>query len=165
MPGRLTYFHYLIRPMLLQKTLVQTPRSYFSAIQLLVISNITSSPVLRKWKSESVVKISPHLPKLLQNTLRVFFVTHSVMWHWRSSMLLWTVCHYVVTNAWCWVKLLSVSSGRGQHAFSRAYINLINRQDISLFMEKFDGYVFVDSRGNDRSLMFITFTDFFIVQL
>ena len=37
----------------------------------------------------------------------------------------------------------------GQNAFSRAYLNLINRQDIAIFMEKFDGYVFVDSKGNN----------------
>jgi len=36
----------------------------------------------------------------------------------------------------------------GQHAFSRAYINLVNQHDVSVFIEKFDGYVFVDSRGN-----------------
>ena len=41
----------------------------------------------------------------------------------------------------------------GQHAFSRAYINLINRQDISVFVEKFDGYIFVDSRGNVRRVI------------
>lgn len=52
------------------------------------------------------------------------------------------VCEYTVSV----VDVVVVSLG--QHAFSRAYINLINQHDVALFVEKFDGYVFVDSRGN-----------------
>lgn len=37
----------------------------------------------------------------------------------------------------------------GQHAFSRAYINFIEQQDIFIFREKFDNYVFVDSKGTE----------------
>lgn len=37
----------------------------------------------------------------------------------------------------------------GQHAFSRAYISFKERNDIDLFTDKFDGYVFVDSKGNE----------------
>ena len=37
----------------------------------------------------------------------------------------------------------------GQHAFSRAYINFKEREDIDIFTEKFDGYVFVDTKGNE----------------
>ncbi|GAB6021170.1 hypothetical protein CHUAL_003800 [Chamberlinius hualienensis] len=37
----------------------------------------------------------------------------------------------------------------GQYAFSRAYINFLNNQDVFLFKEKFDGYVFVDSKGGE----------------
>jgi regulator of nonsense transcripts 3 len=36
----------------------------------------------------------------------------------------------------------------GQFAFSRAYINFLNPEDIFIFTEKFDGYVFVDQKGN-----------------
>jgi regulator of nonsense transcripts 3 len=35
----------------------------------------------------------------------------------------------------------------GQCAFSHAYINIVNNQDVAVFLEKFDGYVFVDERG------------------
>lgn len=35
----------------------------------------------------------------------------------------------------------------GQFAFSRAYINFIEQQDIFTFREKFDNYVFVDAKG------------------
>ena len=35
----------------------------------------------------------------------------------------------------------------GQHAFARAYINFVNSEDVYLFQEKFDGYVFVDNKG------------------
>ncbi|KAL0103417.1 hypothetical protein PUN28_017587 [Cardiocondyla obscurior] len=35
----------------------------------------------------------------------------------------------------------------GQFAFSRAYINFIEQQDIFMFREKFDNYVFVDAKG------------------
>ncbi|XP_008544707.1 regulator of nonsense transcripts 3A [Microplitis demolitor] len=35
----------------------------------------------------------------------------------------------------------------GQNAFSRAYINFIDQQDIFVFREKFDNYVFVDAKG------------------
>lgn len=33
------------------------------------------------------------------------------------------------------------------HSFSRAYINIINHEDVLTFRESFDGYVFVDSQG------------------
>lgn len=37
----------------------------------------------------------------------------------------------------------------GQFAFSRAYINFIEQQDIFMFREKFDNYVFVDAKGTE----------------
>ncbi|KAL2726976.1 regulator of nonsense transcripts 3A-like [Vespula squamosa] len=37
----------------------------------------------------------------------------------------------------------------GQFAFSRAYINFMDQQDIFMFREKFDNYVFVDSKGTE----------------
>lgn len=38
----------------------------------------------------------------------------------------------------------------GQHAFSRAYINFLISEDIFIFTDKFDGYVFLDSKGNSK---------------
>ncbi|XP_043513455.1 regulator of nonsense transcripts 3A isoform X2 [Frieseomelitta varia] len=37
----------------------------------------------------------------------------------------------------------------GQYAFSRAYINFVEQHDIFMFREKFDNYVFVDSKGTE----------------
>ncbi|XP_012262251.2 regulator of nonsense transcripts 3B [Athalia rosae] len=37
----------------------------------------------------------------------------------------------------------------GQFAFSRAYINFVDQQDIFIFREKFDNYVFVDAKGTE----------------
>lgn len=38
----------------------------------------------------------------------------------------------------------------GQNASSRAYINFMNQEDIFIFKDKFDGYVFVDERGAEH---------------
>jgi len=38
-----------------------------------------------------------------------------------------------------------------QYNFSRAYLNIPNRQDLIVFTEKFQGYVFVDKNGNEYS--------------
>ena len=35
----------------------------------------------------------------------------------------------------------------------RAYVNFTNREDIFLFTERFDGYVFVDEKGNEYPAM------------
>lgn len=35
------------------------------------------------------------------------------------------------------------------HLFARAYINFQNQEDIVLFRDRFDGYVFIDSRGQE----------------
>ncbi|EEC14884.1 regulator of nonsense transcripts 3B, putative [Ixodes scapularis] len=37
----------------------------------------------------------------------------------------------------------------GPNAFSRAYINFINQEEIFIFKEKFDEYVFLDEKGNE----------------
>lgn len=37
----------------------------------------------------------------------------------------------------------------GQNAFSRAYINFLVSEDIFIFKDKFDGYVFLDNKGNE----------------
>ena len=34
-----------------------------------------------------------------------------------------------------------------QAATTRVYINFVNQEDIFIFQERFDGYVFVDSKG------------------
>lgn len=39
--------------------------------------------------------------------------------------------------------------GLGHFSFSRAYINFLTFKDLEAFRDKFDGYVFVDSRGNE----------------
>lgn len=38
------------------------------------------------------------------------------------------------------------------HMFSRAYINFKNQEDIVLFRDRFDGYVFVDHKGKWTAL-------------
>ena len=38
-------------------------------------------------------------------------------------------------------------------SFSRAYINFTNVQDVFLFKEKFDGYVFIDRNGNESQCL------------
>lgn len=35
----------------------------------------------------------------------------------------------------------------GSNVYSRAYINFVNVDDIYLFRDKFDGYIFVDEKG------------------
>lgn len=34
-----------------------------------------------------------------------------------------------------------------QYSFSRAYLNIPNRQDLIVFTEKFQGYIFLDKNG------------------
>ena len=41
----------------------------------------------------------------------------------------------------------------GPNAFSRAYINFNNVEDVFLFKEKFDGYVFIDRDGNESQCL------------
>lgn len=36
----------------------------------------------------------------------------------------------------------------GNNLYSRAYINFVNVDDIYLFRDKFDGYIFLDEKGN-----------------
>ena len=43
--------------------------------------------------------------------------------------------------------LVIVCCSLGPSAFCRAYLNLLSHEDLYIFTEKFDGYVFVDSRG------------------
>lgn len=39
------------------------------------------------------------------------------------------------------------------HLFARAYLNFKNQEDIVLFRDRFDGYVFIDNRGLYRNLL------------
>lgn len=41
------------------------------------------------------------------------------------------------------------NSGLGPHSFSRAYINFPNTNDMSIFRERFDNYVFLDKDGHE----------------
>ena len=39
------------------------------------------------------------------------------------------------------------------HAFSRAYINFVQAEDVYIFREKFDGYIFIDAKGHEYPAM------------
>lgn len=39
--------------------------------------------------------------------------------------------------------------GLGQYSFCRAYINFVHHEDVFIFKDKFDSYVFLDSKGNE----------------
>lgn len=41
------------------------------------------------------------------------------------------------------------NSGLGQHCYNRAYINFLDANDMSVFRERFDNYVFLDKDGNE----------------
>lgn len=41
------------------------------------------------------------------------------------------------------------NSGLGPHSFSRAYINFLDLNDMSMFRERFDNYVFLDQDGHE----------------
>lgn len=41
------------------------------------------------------------------------------------------------------------NSGLGPHSFSRAYINFVDPNDMSVFRERFDNYVFLDKDGHE----------------
>lgn len=43
----------------------------------------------------------------------------------------------------------------GNNVYSRAYINFVNVEDIYLFRDKFDGYIFLDEKGKQYSLYFL----------
>ena len=57
------------------------------------------------------------------------------------------------------------SCSLGPNAFSRAYINFLNYEDVASFRDKFDGYVFVDSKGKKILILvknaFLSFFVFF----
>lgn len=41
----------------------------------------------------------------------------------------------------------------GVPTFSRAYINFVNQEDIFTFQDKFDGYIFLDQKGNEYTAL------------
>lgn len=47
--------------------------------------------------------------------------------------------------------LLLLSFSLFPHLFARAYINFKNQEDIVLFRDRFDGYVFIDNRGKKKN--------------
>merc|ERR1712083_1220693 len=48
-----------------------------------------------------------------------------------------------------YVRFVKADYSLGQDVFCRAYINFVHQEDIFIFQEKFDGYVFVDNKGNE----------------
>ncbi|XP_078268287.1 regulator of nonsense transcripts 3B [Rhinoraja longicauda] len=46
-------------------------------------------------------------------------------------------------------EFFSTNSSLFPHVFSRAYINFKNQEDIVLFRDQFDGYVFIDTKGQE----------------
>ncbi|XP_067853349.1 regulator of nonsense transcripts 3B [Heptranchias perlo] len=46
-------------------------------------------------------------------------------------------------------EFFSTNSSLFPHIFSRAYINFKNQEDIVLFRDQFDGYVFIDNKGQE----------------
>lgn len=48
---------------------------------------------------------------------------------------------------------INADSSLGSSAYSRAYINFKNVEDVYTFYDKFDGYVFVDQKGNEHPAM------------
>ncbi|KAG7484261.1 hypothetical protein MATL_G00047330 [Megalops atlanticus] len=50
-----------------------------------------------------------------------------------------------------YLEFFSSDTSLRPHVFSRAYINFKNQEDIVLFRDRFDGYVFIDNRGQEYS--------------
>ncbi|KAK7078064.1 Regulator of nonsense transcripts 3B [Halocaridina rubra] len=48
---------------------------------------------------------------------------------------------------------VNADSSLGSSAYCRAYINFKNTEDVFTFRDKFDGYVFVDQKGNEHPAM------------
>lgn len=48
----------------------------------------------------------------------------------------------------------------GQNATSRAYINFVNDEDIFIFKDRFDGYVFVETKGSVEYPAIVEFAPF-----
>ncbi|XP_068235864.1 regulator of nonsense transcripts 3B-like isoform X2 [Palaemon carinicauda] len=48
---------------------------------------------------------------------------------------------------------INADSSLGSNAYSRAYINFKNMEDVYIFCDKFDGYVFIDQKGNEHPAM------------
>uniref|UniRef100_A0A6Q2ZAY3 UPF3 domain-containing protein n=1 Tax=Esox lucius TaxID=8010 RepID=A0A6Q2ZAY3_ESOLU len=48
-----------------------------------------------------------------------------------------------------YLEFFSNDSSMYPHVFARAYINFKNQEDIVLFRDRFDGYVFIDNKGQE----------------
>ena len=46
-------------------------------------------------------------------------------------------------------EFFSNDTGLYSHVYARAYINFKNQEDIILFRDRFDGYVFLDNKGQE----------------
>lgn len=57
------------------------------------------------------------------------------------------VCGSGLVDKGCIVEQISCLFSLGQFAFCRAVINFNNPDDVILFKEKFDDYIFVDPKG------------------
>ena len=94
---------------------------------------------------------------------RSFFVVYHQVWqanNFSKLFLLYLIMIIIdsVNQIWGWFPSIFscnrrwrdfffASSLGQQYAFSRAYLNISNRQDLIIFTEKFQGYVFVDKNG------------------
>uniref|UniRef100_A0A8C4SNQ4 UPF3A regulator of nonsense mediated mRNA decay n=1 Tax=Erpetoichthys calabaricus TaxID=27687 RepID=A0A8C4SNQ4_ERPCA len=52
-------------------------------------------------------------------------------------------------SAYDYFEFFSADQSLYPHLFSRAYINFKNPEDIVLFRDRFDGYVFIDNKGQE----------------
>merc|ERR1712062_421088 len=58
-----------------------------------------------------------------------------------------------------YVRFVQGDETLGNQGFARAYINFAKVEDLYLFKEKFDGYIFIDNKGNE-SQCFVEFAPF-----
>lgn len=72
-----------------------------------------------------------------------------------ASKIAFTYAH--TTNS---TILNRISCFLGQNATSRAYINFINDEDIFIFKDRFDGYVFVETKGSVEYPAIVEFAPF-----
>ena len=91
--------------------------------------------------------------------VRWWFEGFLQLWLWSSSSTRWprfrnTIIsglsrNYCSNDKSFFPRYVKADWSLDQEAFCRAYINFKDHQDVYLFQDKFDGYVFVDSKGNE----------------
>ncbi len=67
----------------------------------------------------------------------IWFVYMNILWSGALSASHTCACLYIF-----------ILPSLYPHLFSRAYINFKNPEDIIIFRDRFDGYVFIDNKGN-----------------